>query len=105
MPVVVTEENQQTIQLNQSRIDKAKDLLGAKTESETLELALEKVIEELEVQKNGEQAEEDFDIDVHKLNHIPPKKTITVKARFRYGGRAEPLKYDLSDYFDGANEE
>jgi S-adenosylmethionine:tRNA-ribosyltransferase-isomerase (queuine synthetase) len=101
MPVVVTEENQQTVVLNQARIDKARDLLGAKTESEAIELALERVIEELESQNNGEQTEEeeeDFDIDVHSLNRISPKKTIRVKANFKIGGRREPLEYDLSDY-------
>ncbi len=55
MPVIVTKENQQTARLNQSQINKAKDLPGAKTESETLKLALEKVIEGFETKSaNGE---------------------------------------------------
>jgi S-adenosylmethionine:tRNA-ribosyltransferase-isomerase (queuine synthetase) len=102
MPVVVTEENQQTVVLNQARIDKARDLLGAKTGSETIELALERVIEELESQNNGEpteeEEEEDFDIDVHSLNRIPPKRTYKIEAEFKFVGRGQPKKYDLSDY-------
>lgn len=45
-----------------------------------------------------EEDEEDFDIDVHKLNRIPPKKSFKVKAHFKIGGRGKPMKYDLSDY-------
>ncbi len=103
MPVVVTEENQQKVVLNQSRIDKAKDLLGAKTESETLELALEKVIEEFELKKENGEAEEDFDIDVHKLNRIPPKTGFKVKANFKIGGRRKPMKYDFGDFEEENN--
>ena len=98
MSVVVIEENQTKFVLNQARLDKVKNLLGAKSESETLELALEKIIDEFELKNTIEEVEEEIDIDVHKLNHIPPKKTYQVKARFRYGGRGKPLPFDLSDY-------
>jgi hypothetical protein len=98
MSVVVTEENQTKVVLNQARLDKVKNLLGAKTESETLELALEKIIDEFELKNTTEEAEEEIDIDVHALNRIPPKKTCRVMAKVRFGGRGQPLKYDLSDY-------
>ncbi len=37
---------------NQANLKKAKDLLGAKTESETIEIALEKIIEEFETRQS-----------------------------------------------------
>lgn len=99
MPVVVEITNQ-------ANLKKAKSLLGAESDSETLELALERVIEEFEAKNaNDEAEEEDFDIDVHKLNRIPPKKIIKVRANFRIGGRGKPMRYDLSDYnFDEENQ-
>ena len=48
---------------NPAKLRKAKDLLGAKTESETIELALEKVIEEFEPKQStspGEDLPDDF---------------------------------------------
>ncbi len=85
---------------NQTKLERAKELLGAKTESEAIEIALEKIIEEFERKEINEETEEfDLDeLDVHKLNRIPPKKSFTVKAHFKIGGRGEPMKYDLSDY-------
>ena len=98
MSVVVIEENQTKFVLNQARLDKVKNLLGAKSESETLELALEKIIDEFEIKNPTEEAEEEIDIDVHTLNRIPPKRTYRVMAKGRFGGRGKPMKYDLSDY-------
>lgn len=84
---------------NPAKLKKAQILLGAKTESETLELALEEVIEKFEIKSADVAAEEDLpEIDVHKLNRIPPKKTIRVKANFKVGGRRKPMKYDFSDF-------
>ncbi len=100
MSVIVTEENQPKVVLNQARLDKVKNLLGAKTESETLELALEKIIEEFELKNPTEQAEEEIDIDVHALNRISPKKSFKVKANFRIGGRRKPMKYDFADFVE-----
>ena len=97
MSVVVTEENQQKVVLNQARLDKAKNLLGAKTESETLELALDKIIEEFELKSATKETEEEIDIDVHTLNRIPPKRTYEIEAEFEFVGRGMPMKYDLSD--------
>jgi hypothetical protein len=51
MSVIITEENQTKVVLNQDRVNKVKNLLGAKTESETIEIALERVIEEFEQQQ------------------------------------------------------
>lgn len=45
------------------------------------------------------------DIDVHKLNRIPPKKSFTVKAHFKIGGRRKPMKYDFKDFVEDAPEE
>ena len=98
MSVVVTEENQQKVVLNQARLDKVKNLLGAKTESETLELALDKIIEEFELKSTTKETEEEIDIDVHTLNRIPPKRTYEIEAEFEFVGRGKPLKYDLDDY-------
>jgi hypothetical protein len=83
---------------NPSNLEKAKDLLGAKTDSETLELALARVIDDFEAKEKPEETEEDFDIDVHLLNRIPPKRTYEIEAEFVFEGRGEPMKYDLSDY-------
>jgi len=98
MSVVVTEENQPKVVLNQARLDKVKNLLGAKTESETLELALEKIIKEFGLKEANEETEEALDIDVHTLNRIPPKRTYEIEAEFVFVGRGKPMKYDLSDY-------
>jgi len=98
MSVVVTEENQTKVVLNQARLDKVKNLLGAKTESETLEILLDKAIDEFEPNGNSKEETEYLEIDVHTLNRIPPKRTYRVMAKVRFGGRGQPLKYDLSDY-------
>lgn len=104
MSVVVT-ENQQRVPLDQATIDKARLLLGAKTDGETLERALEKVIEQFEANGKSEEAEQEHvDIDVHELRRIPPKKTFTVTARFRIVGRGKPKRYDFSDYFFDGDE-
>lgn len=129
MSVVVTVSNHRNLK-------KAQTLLGAKTESETIDIALEKIIEEFETrqsnlpgkdlpddffedlfaektnssdgetiqaivkerEESNEEASEDFEINIHELNRIPPKKTIRVKANFKIGGRRKPMKYDFSDF-------
>lgn len=110
---------------NEANLNKARNLLGAKNESETVELALEKVIEEFESKQPVKDLPEDFfeelfaedtnlgdgesiqavieereetDIDVHTLNRIPPKRTYEIEAEFEFVGRGKPMKYDLSDY-------
>jgi hypothetical protein len=45
---------------NEAKLNKARNLLGAKTESETVELALERVIEELEQKQPVEGLPEAF---------------------------------------------
>ncbi len=97
MSVVVTEENQTKVVLNQARLDKVKNLLGAKTESETLEILLDKAIDEFEPNGNSKEETEYLEIDVHTLNRIPPKRTYHVKANFEFVGRRKPMKYDFSD--------
>lgn len=98
MSVVVTEKNQTKVVLNQARLDKVKNLLGAKSESETLEILLDKAIDEFEPNGNSKEETEDLDIDVHTLNRIPPKRTYEIEAEFEFVGRGQPMKYDLSDY-------
>lgn len=129
---------------NQSKLEKAKDLLGAKTESETIEIALDITIEKFKSKKKNsndlpedyfedifaeetnlsdgksvqavineredspekaEEAEEYFDIDVHELKRIPPKKSFKVTANFKISGRRKPMKYDFSDFVEDAGEE
>ena len=87
MSVVVTEKNQPKVVLNQARLDTAKEILGAKTESETIELALDKIIEEFEL-KN--QAEESQEIDsVFDLNYGKPKRIYEIEAEFEFVGRGK----------------
>jgi hypothetical protein len=45
---------------NEAKLNKVRNLLGAKTESETVELALEKVIEDFEQQQPIKDLPEDF---------------------------------------------
>lgn len=45
---------------NEAKLKKARNLLGAQTESETVELALERVIEEFESKERSEDLPEDF---------------------------------------------
>ena len=45
---------------NEAKLNKARRLLGAKSESETVELALERVIEDFERKQPAEDLPEDF---------------------------------------------
>ena len=95
MSVVVTEENQTKVVLNQARLDKVKNLLGAKSESETLELALNRIIEEFELKNEAEESQE---IDsVFDLNYGKPKRIYEIEAEFEFVGRGRPLPFDFSD--------
>lgn len=95
MSVVVTEENQTKVVLNQARLDKVKNLLGAKTESEAIDIALEKIIEEFELKKEAEESQE---IDsVFDLNYGKPKRIYEIEAEFEFIGRGKPLPFDFSD--------
>ena len=85
---------------NEAKLNKARNLLGAKSESETVELALDKIIEEFELKNTIEETEEEIDIDVHTFNRIPPKKGFTVKANFTVVGRRKPMKYDFADFVE-----
>jgi len=98
-------KQQEEILALQKKLPKAKKLLHAKNEFETLEVALEKIIQEFELKNSNKELEEDFDVDVSTLNRIPPKKSFKVKAKIRFHGKGKPIKYDLKDYnFDGENE-
>lgn len=51
--LVTNEKKNKHLILNQKRLDRAKKILGARTETETVELALERVITEAEVSKQA----------------------------------------------------
>lgn len=116
---------------NQTKLEKLKEILGEKSESEIVDIALDVTFKELERKQktsngklpedyfqdliapktvlseaeNGQvikdEVEEEFiDIDVHKLNRIPPKKSFKVKAHFKIVGRRKPMKYDFSDFVE-----
>ncbi len=89
MSVVVTVSNELNLR-------KLKNFLGAKDESEAIDIAIEKIVQDFESKMESEELEDE--IDVHSLNRIPPNKTIRVMAKVRFGERGKPLKYDLSDY-------
>ncbi|HQU92569.1 MAG TPA: hypothetical protein PLK77_09745 [Pyrinomonadaceae bacterium] len=46
--------------LNQKKLDKAKKILGAATETETVEIALERIISEAEANKKARAAHDKF---------------------------------------------
>ena len=56
----VTEKKRKHLILNQGKINLAKKILGAKTETETIELALDSVITEEERCKAAAKATDDF---------------------------------------------
>jgi phenylalanyl-tRNA synthetase beta subunit len=56
----ITEKRRKHVLLNQPRLKKAQELLGAKTESETIERALERVITEAERDNDVWTAQERF---------------------------------------------
>lgn len=87
-----------------SKLRKAKDLLGVKTESETIEIALEKIVEEFETKREGQENEKA--IEVFDLNYAAPKKVYEIEAEFEFVGRGKPLPFDFSDViFENDNEE
>ena len=93
-------QRQKEIHNLQEKLSKATRILHTKNEIETLDLALEKIIEEFEQKKETEDTQEKIDIDVHTLNRIPPKKGFTVKANFKVAGRRKPMKYDFTDFVE-----
>lgn len=56
----VTDKKNKHLILNQSKIDLAREILGAKTETETIELALDSVINEEQKNKQAVRAAEMF---------------------------------------------
>ncbi len=98
-------KQQEEILSLQKKLHKVKKLLHAKNEFETLEVALEKIIQEFEFKNSNEESEEDFDTDVSTLNRITPKKSFKLKANFNFVGRRKPMKYDFSDFVPDENEE
>lgn len=58
--LVTNEKKNKHLILNQKRLDRAKKILGTRTETETVELALERVITEAEVNKQAWAAHKKF---------------------------------------------
>ncbi len=54
----------------------------------------------LEVTPNGEQVDLEDSLDVSSLEVIPPKRTYTMRVRYKYAGRGLPLPYDFADESD-----
>ena len=60
MAVTVENRKNKHFLLNQNRLKEAQKVLGAKTETETIELALERVISEAERNARAQQAQDNF---------------------------------------------
>ena len=60
MSTVIQNRKNKHFLLNQTRLKKAQDILGARTETETIELALEKVITEAEISSRVWLAQDKF---------------------------------------------
>ena len=60
MSTVIQNRKNKHFLLNQTRLKKAQDILGARTETETIELALEKVITEAEIRARAWLAQDKF---------------------------------------------
>ncbi len=60
MSTVIQNRKNKHFLLNQSRLKKAQGILGARTETETIEMALEKVITEAEINERAWIAHDKF---------------------------------------------
>lgn len=76
----------------QEKLRKATKLLQAKNEIETLDTALEKIIEEFESKGESDEIDDVFDLD-----YVSPKQTYEIEAEFEFAGRGKPLPFDFSD--------
>ena len=60
MPIIIENRKNKHFLLNQNRLKEAQKVLGAKTETETIELALERVVSEAERNARAQQAQDKF---------------------------------------------
>lgn len=60
MSEVIQNRKNKHFQLNQTRLKKAQQVLGTRTETETIEMALEKVITEAEINERAWLAQDKF---------------------------------------------
>lgn len=60
MAVITENRKNKHFLLNQNRLKEAQKVLGAKTETETIELALERIISEAERNTRAQQAQDKF---------------------------------------------
>ncbi len=51
-----------------------------------------------------EDEPEDDWLDTLDLKLMPPKRTYTMRVRYHFAGRMEPLPYDFGDFFDDEEE-
>lgn len=60
MPVITRDRKNKHFLLDQSRLKKAQKVLGTRTETETIEIALERVISEAERNEKAKTAQDKF---------------------------------------------
>ncbi len=60
MAVTIENRKNKHFLLNQNRLKEAQKVLGAKTETETIEMALERIISEAERNTRAQQAQDKF---------------------------------------------
>lgn len=97
LTTLISNKQREDIIALQDKLQKVMKLLHAKNEIETIDVALGKVITELEGKDSNGAAEKDFDVDVRELNRIPPRSGFTVNANFKIVGRRKPMRYDFQD--------
>ena len=85
-------KNQEELVALQEKLHKATKLLQAKSELETLDTALGKIIEEFELKNVSNEVDDVFD-----LEYVSPKRTYEIEAEFEFVGRGKPLPFDFSD--------
>lgn len=101
LTTLISSKRHEVILALQEKLQRVMKLLHAKNEIETIDVALEKVIGDMELRNGNGAGEEDIEVDVHKLGRIAPRMGFTVQANFRVVGRRKPMSYDLRD-FDGS---
>jgi hypothetical protein len=47
--------------------------------------------------ESSEETDDDSILDVFSLNRVPPKRTYTMKVRYKFVGRGKPMPYELDD--------
>ncbi len=94
-----------------SEILKQAAFLSAEEQQELAARLLEQAQRQAETEpQNGQQdanpddEQEDDWLDTLDLKLMPPKRTYTMRVRYQFAGRMEPLPYDFGDFFDDEEE-